>query len=325
MQRFRLLPAVITISLASSAVLAHADNDTPAQAAARAALMQQMNQMDTEQAPGSSNSVTAPVAPSNSPPVEQAPPTAQEPPAAQESPAAQAPSAEQAPPVVQPPPAGVQAPSAAVQAQPAAPAIAQPTPQFSTNIPVVTTPETGPVMPETKGMPDTNVMPETSEPTMAEEKSLTNSTAANVLPPPSVLTNDAAQYPVNPPMAPLPPPQVEAPETTQMQTPAMIDQTHPVLVPGTDSGAAWPKPVPSNTSAQQSTPGMVTGQGASLSQEGQGTNSAGIQGFAPITAPPLPITPEKRSELQNLLSRYMANQITPVQYQEERARIMAEP
>ena len=281
MQRFRLLPAVVTISLASSALLAHADNDTPAQAAARAALMQQMNQMDAEQAPGSSNSVTAPVAPSNAP-------------------------AAQSPPV------------------------AQPTPQFSTNVPVVTPPETGPVgMSDTKGMPETNVMPEASEPAMAEEKGLTNNTAAITLPPPSVLTNDASQYPVNPPMAPLPPPQAEAvtPAPTPTQTLSVTEQTqtHPVAVPMSGSGGEWPTPVPSNAAAQQFTPGMATSPGASLSQEGLDTNSTPIQSYAPINAPPLPISPEKQSELQNLLSRYMANQITPVQYQEERARIMAEP
>ena len=285
MQRFRLLPAVVTIILVSSAVLAHADDDTPAQAAARAALVQQMNQMDAEQVPGSSNSVTAPVAPSIPPPAAQ-PPAAQQPP------------------------------------------IAQPTPQFSTNIPVMAPPETGPVgMSETKGMPSTYVMPETSEPVTAEEKAQTNNTMAVSVPPPAELTNDAAQYPVNPPMAPLPPPQVEVPTPTPTptQTPPPTEQAHPIQVPMSDSGGAWPTPVPANPAAQQLTPGMATGPGASLNHEPQGTNSAPIQGFAPINAPPLPISPEKQAELQNLLSRYMANQITPVEYQQERAKIIAEP
>jgi hypothetical protein len=282
MQRFRLLPAVVTISLLSSALVAHAD-DTPAQAAARAALMQQMNQMDTEQ--GSTNSMTPPATPTN-------PPTAAQPPASQ-------------PPAAQPP-------------------ISQPTPQFSTNVPVVTPPETGPAgpaeMPEPSELSKPNGTPDTSAPVSAQKA---NTATAISVPPPSVLTNDAAQYPVNPPLAPLPPPQGETSALTPAPTPAIDDQTHPVAVPASGSEGAWPKPVPSNSAGQPLAPGMTAGPGgASLSRETEGTNSAALE---QINAPPLPISPEKQAELQNLLSRYMANQITPVQYQEQRAQIMAEP
>ncbi|HTV38925.1 MAG TPA: hypothetical protein VMF08_00005 [Candidatus Sulfotelmatobacter sp.] len=281
MQRFRLLPAVVTISLASSVVMVHAD-DTPAQAAARAALMQQMNQMDTEQAPGSSNSVTAPATPAT-PPAKQPPITP--------------------PPAEQPP------------ATPAAP-------EFSTNIPVATPPESGPTgvaVPAGSPMSVTNANANIA----AAEKAMTNMAPISV-PPPSVLTNDAAQYPVNPPTAPLPPSQAgETPTPTE--TPAISDdQTHPVAVPVSGSGGDWPKAAPSNPAAQQMPPGMAMSPGASLTHETQGTNSAPLQD-APLNAPPLPISLEKQSELKDLLQRYMANQITPVQYQEERARILAEP
>lgn len=283
MQRFRLLPAVVTISLTFSAVLANADQDTPAQAAARAALMQQMNQTDQEQMPGSSNSLTEP-APANPPPAAAQPPAAQ-------------------------------------------PPMAQPTPQFSTNVPVMTPPESGPAgmagtnsmpqanvtpepngMPETKEMPEMKAMPRANEPAATQAKVPANATAISV-PPPSVLTNDSAQYPVNPPLTPLPPSQADSSAPTPAPTPAIVDQMHPAA-----SGPGLSNPGAMDT----------TGPGANLSRETQGTNSVSLQD-APLNAPPLPITPEKQAELQNALSRYMANQLTPVQYQEERARIMAEP
>ena len=48
-------------------------------------------------------------------------------------------------------------------------------------------------------------------------------------------------------------------------------------------------------------------------------------GLKQITAPPLPISPAKQAQLQGLLERYKADQITPEQYHAERAKILAEP
>jgi hypothetical protein len=48
-------------------------------------------------------------------------------------------------------------------------------------------------------------------------------------------------------------------------------------------------------------------------------------GLAPIMAPPLPISPSKEAQLQALLQQYKSDQITPEQYQIERAKILAEP
>jgi len=42
-------------------------------------------------------------------------------------------------------------------------------------------------------------------------------------------------------------------------------------------------------------------------------------------APPLPISPSKEAQLQSLLQQYKSDQITPEQYQIERAKILAEP
>ncbi len=48
-------------------------------------------------------------------------------------------------------------------------------------------------------------------------------------------------------------------------------------------------------------------------------------GFQPIEAPPAPVSAQKQAALQSLLSRYMANQISPEEYQKERAAILAGP
>jgi hypothetical protein len=45
-------------------------------------------------------------------------------------------------------------------------------------------------------------------------------------------------------------------------------------------------------------------------------------GFQPIAAPPLPVTAEQEVALQALLKQYIANQVTPDQYQAERAKIL---
>jgi hypothetical protein len=278
MLRFRFLEVFIAIGFACGALPVLAQNDTPAQAAARAALEQQMNQMDSEQSASSTNSVTPP-------------------------PAAPAP---------QPPPAAV------VSQPPPAAAITAPTPQFSTNVPVNAEMEsaTAPA-----GMSQTN------EPATAQMQTQTN--VASMTVPPSVLnTNETEQYPVNPAIAPLPPPQSE-PAPTQ---PAVMQQTHPVAVPATsEPGNQWPTAAQSNPNAQQMPPSTdmngaepapaMNGTAPNMNNDRQMTNS--VPAFSPVTAPPLPISQQQQSELQNLLSQYMANQITPAQYQEQRAKIMA--
>ena len=47
--------------------------------------------------------------------------------------------------------------------------------------------------------------------------------------------------------------------------------------------------------------------------------------FAPLHGPPSPLSPEKQQRLAELLRRYKADQLTPEQYQTERAKIRAEP
>ncbi|HEY1786915.1 MAG TPA: hypothetical protein VGJ73_02105 [Verrucomicrobiae bacterium] len=265
MQSFRFLAVFVATNLAGSALLAHAD-DTPAQAAARAALEQQMTQMDNGQSPGATNSMTT------TPPAAPAPST--------------------------PPP------------------VSAPTPQFSTNVPMnsATESETAP-----------SGMSQKSEPATAPMQSQTNAGAMTMTVPASVLnTNETEQYPVNPPMAPMGMPQTEAPSTQ----PAAAAPAHPVAVPASGPGNQWPTAGQPNPDAQQLPPAVANGSGPGMSassiQNEQGMTNA-APAFAPIAAPPLPLSQDKQAELRSLLSQYMSNQITPTQYQEQRAKILAEP
>jgi hypothetical protein len=44
-----------------------------------------------------------------------------------------------------------------------------------------------------------------------------------------------------------------------------------------------------------------------------------------LEGPPLPISSEKQQRLRELLERYKVDQVTPEQYQVERAKILAGP
>jgi len=54
-------------------------------------------------------------------------------------------------------------------------------------------------------------------------------------------------------------------------------------------------------------------------------NTGAALGFKPIEAPPLPVSAQKEAELQALLAKYMADQVSPDEYQKERAAILTEP
>jgi len=51
--------------------------------------------------------------------------------------------------------------------------------------------------------------------------------------------------------------------------------------------------------------------------------NAPAMNFQPLEGPPLPISSEKQQRLSELLQRYRADQVTPEQYQAERAKILA--
>ena len=48
-------------------------------------------------------------------------------------------------------------------------------------------------------------------------------------------------------------------------------------------------------------------------------------GLQPIEAPSIPVTPDVEAQLQDLLAKYRADQITPAEYQAARAKILGGP
>ena len=99
-------------------------------------------------------------------------------------------------------------------------------------------------------------------------------------------TNAVVQYPVNPALN-------AAPQTNgaPIVVPPVITQNPPPVPPTS------PAPAPVSTPSQP----------APLS----------------MTAPPLPISAAQQQELDALLAQYRANQISPAQYQSQRAKILA--
>lgn len=76
-----------------------------------------------------------------------------------------------------------------------------------------------------------------------------------------------------------------------------------------------PKAAPAGQTAAAPQPGSRTGnsyQGADL-------------GLKPIAPPPLPISASKADRLAALLRKYQADQVTPQEYHQQRAAILAEP
>ena len=54
-------------------------------------------------------------------------------------------------------------------------------------------------------------------------------------------------------------------------------------------------------------------------------NLKGPLAFPPLQGPPPSISADKEQRLQELLQKYKADQITPEEYHQQRARILAEP
>lgn len=123
----------------------------------------------------------------------------------------------------------------------------------------------------------------------------------------------------NPGLAPMVmKPSVVTPERPAQPAPAVAKPTSPAInsaastpVPPTVKNA---KPAPAPAAKPMPSPAKVE------------ENYAGkTLGFAPMQPPPPPVSAEKQAELNALLARYMANEISPDEYQKERAAIMAKP
>lgn len=96
-----------------------------------------------------------------------------------------------------------------------------------------------------------------------------------------------------------------------------VEQANVPLPPNASTNAMTEFPV--NPPLSQPNNGLPPITPSSTPAPGQETPASEAN---PMAAPPLPISPAQQQELQDLLSRYMANQITSEQYQEDRAKIL---
>jgi hypothetical protein len=66
-------------------------------------------------------------------------------------------------------------------------------------------------------------------------------------------------------------------------------------------------------------------QSITFAEPTSGVGNSPAANFPPLEGPPLPISSQKEQRLYELLQRYKADQVTPEQYQTERAKILAGP
>jgi hypothetical protein len=111
------------------------------------------------------------------------------------------------------------------------------------------------------------------------------------------------------------PPPVEAPIETPAPATTMPVVTEPAPSP---APPVVPMVMPA-TNAIAAQPPVKPAKPADVKQAGN------EPGFKPIIAPPLPISMTKEEQLQALLDKYKADQITPEEYFKQRAAILAEP
>jgi len=96
----------------------------------------------------------------------------------------------------------------------------------------------------------------------------------------------------------------------------------PAIVP---AASAVPQTKPVATSPVKPAPPAVKPEVMTPANQINANYPGKELGLKPIVAPPLPISPAKEAQLQGLLEKYKADQITPEQYHTERAKILAEP
>ncbi|MGA3283118.1 MAG: hypothetical protein ABSD57_01490 [Verrucomicrobiota bacterium] len=335
MQIPKLFSAVCVVAFCASCIAVQAEEDTLAQATARAALEKKIRELDAQQTQPSTIVITpfgtavqepikisgrfssVVITPSGTVVQEQTnhPASVTIPPAA----------------TTAPPPAKNQPPTSTLpKAQPAAPAPkTMPAPNTKakavalpsttvTNAPVVTT---APLS-----------APTPSGATQAQPGQPTN---VVVVPSPAVHAQPAGPVPETKPMS-----STGAVQTTpatsdaeaQAKARTALDQKMSEL---NQQNWATPAAVPAASPAPQTQPVAISPVKPAppavkpevMSPANQiNANFPGKElGLKPIQAPPLPISAAKEAQLQALLGRYKADQITPEQYHTERAKILAEP
>jgi hypothetical protein len=257
MQFSKFMPLVCAAIICAGFISARAD-DSPAQAAARAALDEKMRELDAQQAP--TNAET--------------------------------------------PPAIVVTPSGAMQEQPSQPAAATITP--AQPAPSAASADSEAQARTLQALQQKMSQLDKQQPleTTTTSSDTAAQAAARAALDQKMREMDAQQASTNAETSPVVKitPSIAAPEQPSHSVEAQSVQTAPVQTPVAATQPLPPLPPPAN----------VNYPGKSL-------------GLKLIEAPALPISADKEAQLQALLAIYKADQITPAEYQAQRAKILAEP
>jgi hypothetical protein len=158
--------------------------------------------------------------------------------------------------------------------------------------------------------------------------------------------NAETSNPPPPPFAPATPPPSAPPTNMQTNMPVVATPapttTVPAAAPGSAKNLVLPpveqETIPTNQVTQypvNPAPGTYTNSAstqsaamAALPEQTSGNSAPSAPAVTPgvhegPVPPPLPISGSQQQQLQALLQQYVANQITPAQYQAERAKIIA--
>jgi len=274
----KLLPAVCAAVFCASFISVRAD-DTPVQAAARAALEQKLNELDTTQTQAPPVLVTPSGAVVVQPDKSATNVTKTVPAKTVTSPTAPAKTT-----------SATKAVPAASRTTPAAPVAPEPK-----NPPAEVTPATPPPA-ETKPAPMMTPVEPTAAATITSETNAAPA-ASGTTPAAPVATMPTEVTPATPP-----------PTETKPAPPAITPAAGTVLQ--SPVRPATIKVKPGVMSATNQINAIYTGKEL---------------GLKPIESPLLPISAAQQAQLQALLAKYKANQITPEEYHNQRAEILAQP
>jgi hypothetical protein len=322
MQIFKLFPTACAVVICASFISVRAD-DTPVQAALRAALEQKMSDLDKQQTQAPPVVATSPGAVK----VQPSQHTTNTVPAKATTPAANV--AIPTPKPVMPAPQAAPAVAAPAVTAPATPAPAVVTPAVAA--PVVAEPQSAPA--ETAPATPAPVANEPATPAEATPAT-TPAEAAPATPPPAETKPAPTMTPGEPAAAATIASETNAAPAASGTTPAapvatMPTEVTPATPPPTETRPAPPAITPAAGTVLQSPamPAMIKVKPGVMSATNQinAIYTGKELGLKPIESPLLPVSAAQQAQLQALLAKYKANQITPEEYYKQRAEILAQP
>ena len=333
----KLLPAACALAFGLSFISVRGD-DTPIQAAARAALEQKLQDLDK---PPTQTPVPAQPGKSATNAVTKAVPAKKTVPQTAPTVTAKPASVPVAKPVVPAPPAPapVAAPvvvAPAVVTPAPAPVVPPPAPVAPPPVPVAPAPAAAPAAPVVAAPADATPPPAESMPAPAETQATTAPTTPEQTPTPAETApaaTPAAAVPATPPPAETkaaestPQPSAAAPTAAPAPAPA---ETQPVPQDAAraaleqklyelDKTPTQPTAAPGQVSGSPEKPGIATPQ-SQVTARIPGKEL----GLKSIESPLMPISSTQLAQLQDLLGKYERNEITPAEYHRQRAAILAQ-